>query len=202
MTGRPVDGRPSDHDSERRSGVGPTVRRSRTWLLLAAAVAAVVPLAISSPAGAHDDIAGSNPPNRARLDDPISSVEIDFGIGISESVEMFLVYDVGDGETFDDIGGTTTKTGDTTARLEFPLLEREGTYFVKYLAPVPTDGHVLEGAISFTWGEPSGGDDGGFPILPFAGLAIVILGVGAWFTYRRMLVDDDHDLDEPAAVDA
>jgi methionine-rich copper-binding protein CopC len=109
---------------------------------------------LGAPVAAHDGIEASTPANRSTIDDPISSAEIDFGEGISDDVSMFLTYDPGDGSIV-DIGGETTKTGDSTARLDFPEISEEGTYFVRYLAPVPSDGHVVAGSISFTWGTPT-----------------------------------------------
>ena len=111
---------------------------------------------------------------------------------------MFLTYDLGNNE-FEDIGGETVRTGDTTARLDFDEVEREGTYFVQYLAPVPSDGHVIAGAISFTYGSPSTGSSDGFPIIPFVVGAVIVLAIGGWFSYRRMLVPVDDTVDEPDA---
>ena len=142
------------------------------------------------PVTAHDDIRSSTPTSRSTLSEPISTVEIDFGEVISDDVAMFLVYDLGDNE-FEDIGGETVRTGETTARLDFDEVEREGTYFVQYLAPVPVDGHVIAGAISFTYGSPSTGGSGGFPVVPFIVGALIVLVIGGWFTYRRMLVPVD-----------
>ncbi len=153
----------------------------------------------AAPVSAHDDIAGSNPPSRSTLDEPISSVEIDFGEVISDDVAMFLTYDLGNNE-FEDIGGETVRTGDTTARLDFDEVEREGTYFVQYLAPVPSDGHVIAGAVSFTYGSPSTGGSSSFPIVPFIGGSLVVLAIGGWFTYRRMLVPIDEIDDEADAT--
>lgn len=122
-------------------------------LLVGAAVLAMASLvgSGSTPATAHDGIESSNPQNRSTIDEPISSAEIDFGEGVSDGVSMFLTYDPGDGSIV-DIGGETIKTGDTTARLDFPEITEQGTYFVRYLAPIPADGHVVAGSISFTWG--------------------------------------------------
>lgn len=175
-------------------------RLRRVAVVGALALAAVVGLGVA-PAAAHDDIKSSTPPSRSTLEEPISSVEIDFGEMISDDVAMFLVYDLGDNE-FEDIGGDTVKTGDTTARLDFDLVEREGTYFVQYLAPVPSDGHVIAGAISFTYGSPSTGGSGGFPVVPFVAGALVVLAIGGWFSYRRMLVPIDDTADEPDAATA
>lgn len=165
-----------------------------------ALVACLVTLfAMWSPAAAHDDIVGSTPETRSTIADPISDVEIDFGETIGDNVKMVLTYDLvtSDGAV-EDLGGTTVKTGDTTARLDFDRIDREGRYFVNYLAPVPADGHVIAGSISFTWGDPPSGS--GFPVVPFIALAAVILAVGAWFSYRRMLVGDD--VEAPSVVEA
>lgn len=121
--------------------------------LLAATVLAVLG-GTSSPVAAHDGIESSTPADGSMIDEPISSVEIDFGEIISDGVSMFLTYDPGDGATV-DIGGETTKTGESTARLDFPQITEMGTYFVRYLAPVPSDGHVMAGSISFSWGAPT-----------------------------------------------
>lgn len=129
-------------------------RRSRPLrLVIGAAVIAMASLvgAGTAPVAAHEGIESSVPQNRSTIDEPISSAEIDFGEGISDGVSMFLTYDPGDGSIV-DIGGETTVTGDTTARLDFPEITEQGTYFVRYLAPIPADGHVVAGSISFTWG--------------------------------------------------
>jgi len=175
--------------------------RLRRIVIAAALAVAVAVGGDAAPVTAHDDIAGSNPPSRSTLQEPISTVEIDFGEVISEDVAMFLTYDLGDNE-FEDIGGETVKTGDTTARLDFDEVEREGTYFVQYLAPVPSDGHVIAGAISFTYGSPSTGSSSSFPIIPFVAGAIIVLAIGGWFSYRRMLVPVDDTVDESDAAAA
>jgi methionine-rich copper-binding protein CopC len=135
---------------------GRMVSIARLPIFVAAlAVAAITTVGLGpSVVSAHDDIAGSSPPSRSVIDDPIDNVEIDFGEDIGDDVKMFLTYDVGNNE-IEDIGGTVTKTDATTARIDFDLIDREGTYFVQYLAPVPSDGHVIAGAISFSWGTPT-----------------------------------------------
>ncbi len=133
----------------------PSATRMLRMFIVAMAVAAFGLLAApTTPVAAHDGIKNSTPENRSTIDDPISSAEIDFGESISDDVSMFLTYDPGDGSIV-DIGGETTKTGDETARLDFPEISEQGTYFVRYLAPVPADGHVVAGSISFTWGTPT-----------------------------------------------
>ena len=124
-------------------------------LLVAATLCVLGTLGVSgSRVAAHDGIDASTPENRSTIDEPISSAEIDFGEGISDDVSLFLTYDPGDGSIV-DIGGETVRTGDTTARLDFPEISQQGTYFVRYLAPIPSDGHVVAGSISFTWGTPT-----------------------------------------------
>jgi len=170
-------------------------------MIVASCVVALALVVGAGSVAAHDDIAGSTPASRSTLQDPISTVEIDFGAVISDEVELFLTYDLGDNE-FDEIGGTTVRTGETTARLDFDEVEREGTYFVRYLAPVPLDGHVIAGAISFTYGSPSTGGSDGFPIIPFAIGAAVVLAIGGWLTYRRMLTSSEshEDIDATATT--
>ena len=174
----------------------------RTLIVAIASLITAVFVALSagsSPAQAHDGIKSSNPPSRSTLQEPISPVEIDFGEVISDDVQLFLSYDLGNNE-FSELGGTTVRTGDTTARLDFDEVEREGTYFVRYLAPVPADGHVIAGAVSFTYGSPSVSGSDGFPIVPFSILAAVVLAIGGWFSYRRMLVPVTDDSVEDAAT--
>lgn len=159
-------------------------------------------VAFGSIVGAHDDIASSTPETRSTIDEPISEVEIDFGADIGDNTQLFLTYDLGDAE-IEEIGGDTIITGETTARLEFDQIDKTGTYFVRYLAPIPSDGHVMAGAISFTWGSPSGSGGGSFPVVPFAIVAALVLAVGGWFSYRRMLqpVDDtDDELASPTSA--
>lgn len=139
---------------------GAEATRLRSLLvLLVGLVAVLVPTGVAS---AHDDIAGSVPADRSTIDAPITSASIDFGADISDSVSMFLTYDPGDGAVV-DLGGETTKTGAQTARIDFPELEARGTYFLQYLAPVPADGHVVVGAISFNYGAPTAIDQGDNP---------------------------------------
>lgn len=141
-------------------------------------------------AGAHDDIAASDPESGSTIDDPISEVTIDFGEEV-ENVEM-AVFTPDD----DVLESETVQITPTAAKVEFDELEQEGIYIVRYLAPVPADGHTLAGAIQFTYGS-AGGPSNVVPILLFCGVAIVVLSIGAYFSWRRykMLktseVDDD-----------
>ncbi len=141
--------RPHDTHTTGRTGIR---RVAVAAIVLIAVVSASI--APADPAAAHDSIAGSTPRTGSLLDEPIDHVEIDFGAEIGETVELFLQYREADG-TEVDVGGTTTKTGPQTARLDFDLLEREGTYFVRYLTTIPSDGDVLFGEINFSIGTPT-----------------------------------------------
>ena len=48
--------------------------------------------------------------------------------------------------------------------------------------------------------RPSTGGSDGFPVLPFVAGAAVVLAIGGWFSYRRMLVPIDDSVDEPDAA--
>jgi methionine-rich copper-binding protein CopC len=160
-----------------------TLRRTLLGLLVAA-----LTLALPGVAAAHDDIAGSSPKSGDQLDEPIDRVVIDFGEPISDTVEMTLLLDLGGSDT-ETIPGTTYKDGDTTAVLEFEELSRPGRYFVRYLAPVPLDGHVVAGAITFEYGDLSGGTNWTIWVI-FGVLALVVLAVGAWFSFFRATAVD------------
>ena len=168
-----------------------TLRRNLLGLLVA-----TLAVALPGAAAAHDDIAGSSPKSGDQLDEPIDRVVIDFGESISEDVEMTLLLDLGGSDT-ETIPGTAYKDGDTTAVLEFEELSRPGRYFVRYLAPVPLDGHVVAGAITFEYGDLSGGTNWTVWAI-FGGLALLVLAAGVWFSFFRAPVvdaDDDDDLD-------
>ena len=152
------------------------VKRSGLAIALAAGLATLAFGA--STANAHDTIAGSDPVSGSTIDDPISAVTIDFGEGV-ENPEMAVF-----GPDDEIVESVTVQISDTTARAEFDELQVEGIYIVRYLAPVTADGHTLAGAIQFTYGS-AGGDSNVVPILLFCGVAIVILSIGAYFSWRR-----------------
>lgn len=149
-------------------------------------------VASNSPTSAHDGIASSDPASGAVLDEPIESVTIDFGADIGTAVEIGLVGP--DGE----LPSTTTVTSATEAMAEFELLDEHGTYTVNYLATSVVDGHLLGGAISFTYGGSS--SDVMSPLL-FALIALVILSIGGWFSWRAHVRNRDDPSDESSAVD-
>src|SRR6056297_1312523 len=145
------------------------------------------------------DVRTSSPGSREVIDDAITSAEIQFNLEIEDDIELQLVYDGGNGVDFEDLPGVTTKVDAQTARLDFDELPRDGTYFVVYDGVATATGDEIVGAVSFVFGEPSGAGSSDFPWLVFVPVALVILGVGAWFSYRRMLVSADEEDDESAA---
>lgn len=156
----------------------------------AAAASIVMVVAGAAPTAAHDDIAGSEPPSGTTLDDPISEVTIDFGEEVSD-VEIAVIGP-------DDLlvePATVELLSPTEARVEFPLLEQEGVYFVRYLAPVVLDGHTLAGAITFTYGDAGGSTDLA-AILLVAGVALVVLGIGGALSWRRYRSANRSEVDE------
>ena len=150
---------------------------------------------------ANEDIRSSTPGSRERIDDPIDFVDIEFDLEYDE-ISMQLIYDVGNGEEFIELGGRTERVDDRTARISFDLLDRRGTYFVAYDGTNAINGDEIAGALSFYYGEPSGESSDGFPWLTFVPIALVVLGIGGWFTYRRMLVPVDEDEEIEALADA
>ena len=124
----------------------------------------------AGPVAAHDGIASSDPASGAVLEESIDSVTIDFGADIGDTAQIALLAP--DGTQLDT---TTTVTSPTTATSSFDPIEEQGVYTVNYLATSVVDGHVLGGAISFTYGDASSDT---FPPLLFAAIAIVILSIG------------------------
>ena len=149
-------------------------------------VAALVPPGMD--VDAHDGIASSDPTAGSVIDDPIDSVTIDFGADIGDTAQIAVFLPDGT-----QIESDTTVTSETTATTTFDMIDEHGTYAVNYLATSIVDGHVLGGTISFTYGD---GSSDTFPPLAFALIAVVILSVGGWFSWRarrRMHLADDGD---------
>lgn len=143
-------------------------------------------IAFASPAAAHDGIASSDPASGSVIEEPIDSVTIDFGAEIGDTAQIALL-----GPDGQQLPSDTTVTSSSTATTEFELLEDEGEYTVNYLATSVVDGHVLGGAITFTYGDGSASTMS--PVL-FGAIALVILGIGAWFSWRaRQRNRVDHD---------
>jgi methionine-rich copper-binding protein CopC len=151
-------------------------RRVRIVSVLIALAAAA---SFSSVALAHDEIESSMPEHKAQIQvgEPITEVTINFGEPVA-SVELGLR-----GPDDERIAGDVTVMSDTQARLNFAKLTDEGQYIVQYLAE--EDGHLVAGAITFTYGDRAGqGADIGIWII-FGVVAAAILGAGAFFSFRR-----------------
>jgi methionine-rich copper-binding protein CopC len=140
---------------------------------------AVVVLAAGGAASAHDGIAGSDPAAGAQLDEPIDEVLIDFGARIGDDAEI-VVLDPDD----EPLESQVEIVSDTEARVRFEPIDQQGTYIVRYLTSAIDDGHLLVGAISFTYGSPSSGHSVGTWAL-FGVAALAVLALGAWMSVRR-----------------
>ena len=138
---------------------------------------------------AHNGIAASDPASGSTIEDPIDSVTIDFGADIGSTPQLALI-----GPDGTQIPSTTTVTSTTTATTEFDTIDDEGTYTVNYIATSVVDGHVLGGSITFTYGDSSA--DRMSPVL-FGAIALVILGIGGWFSWRARQRARDSDAAEP-----
>jgi methionine-rich copper-binding protein CopC len=161
------------------------------WLA-GVAVVATLTLATSDRASAHDAHVDSDPPSGSQIDDPITEVRIEFGETIGDDTEI-AVFDPND----DVLDSETTLVSDTAAVVTFDPIEVEGTYTARYLTSSIQDGHLLAGAISFTYGSATSGPST-LAVLVMAGGAIVILSIGAFFSYRRYraLSADGSDVDD------
>jgi len=166
---------------------------TRARLLPAVLAGLAVALFSAAPSAAHDDIASSTPASGSTIDDPISEVTIDFGEEVSD-VEM-AILDPDDNVVQPSV---TELIGPTSARISFDELDREGVYFVRYLAPVTDDGHTIAGAIQFTYGS-GGGSTNVVPVLIFCAVTIVVLSIGAWFSWRRYRTLSGSEVDEDLA---
>ena len=148
-------------------------------------------LALGTTTSAHDQIESSDPENGAVLDEPISHVTIDFGEEIADDLEMALVYDLGNSDV-EEVPSEVSKVDEQTGRIDFEELDREGRYFVRYLATVPLDGHVQAGAITFDYGESGGGTNWGLWMV-VGPIAVAILAIGAYLSFRPRAAQDEEN---------
>ena len=155
-------------------------RRIRIVAVVAALAAAA---SFSSVAFAHDEIESSIPEHQSQINEPIDEVTINFGEPV-DGVELGLR-----GPDDERIAGEVTVISDTEARLDFAMLTKEGQYVVQYIAE--EDGHLVNGAITFTYGDPAGQGAGIGIWIIFAVVAVAILGAGAFFSFRRNNAPDD-----------
>ena len=97
--------------------------------------------------------------------------------------------DISGAEADDErIAGEVTVISDTEARLNFAKLTEEGQYIVQYIAE--EDGHLVAGAISFTYGDRAGQGADAVIWIIFGVVAAAVLGVGAFFSFRRKNAPD------------
>ena len=122
------------------------------------------------------------PEHQAQINEPITEVTINFGEPV-DGVELGLR-----GPDDERIAGEVTVISDTEARLNFAKLTEEGQYIVQYIAE--EDGHLVAGAISFTYGDRAGQCADAVIWIIFGVVAAAVLGVGAFFSFRRKNATD------------
>lgn len=172
-------------------------RRIGRVLATAGAVVAFALSATASPASAHEGIASSVPASGSQIDEPIDEVLIEFGTVIGDDTEI-VVFDPDDAL----LDSRTERVSDTAAIVTFDPIDDQGTYIARYLTSSIQDGHLLAGAISFTYGSASSGPSA-LVLTLFLATAIVILSIGAFFSFRRYRAltgdggsDDASDVDD------
>ena len=126
---------------------------------------------------AHDGIASSDPASGSVIEDPIDSVTIDFGADIGDTAQIALLAPDGT-----QIASTTTVTSTTTATSEFDTIDERGDLHGQLPRHVdrrrPRARRVdlvhLRRHVRPTRCHR----------VLFAAIAIVILGIGGWFSWR------------------
>lgn len=128
---------------------------------------------------AHEADIDSDPVSGAQVDEQISEVFIEFNTPVGDDTEITVL----DPDEV-PLDSETTLVTESAAVVTFDPIEQGGVYIARYLAPSIEDGHLIIGAISFTHGTTSSGPSPVAWIL--LGLTIiVILSIGAWFSFRR-----------------
>ena len=150
--------------------------------IIAGAAVIATSVSFSSVALAHDEIESSVPEHQAQINEPITEVTINFGEPV-DGVELGLR-----GPDDERIAGEVTVISDTEARLNFAKLTEEGQYIVQYIAE--EDGNLVAGAISFTYGDRAGQGADAVIWIIFGVVAAAVLGVGAFFSFRRKNAPD------------
>lgn len=114
------------------------------WLTLAAGV---------NIAAAHAELAESNPPNGALLDEPPEQVWLRFTEELETGGSSLAVFDQ-DGQQVDGGGGGVDldDLDHQTMIASLPASLADGTYTVRWTAVSADDGDTTDGAISFTVG--------------------------------------------------
>lgn len=150
-------------------------------------------LLAAAPATAHENLVGSDPESGTVVDEPITEVTIDFGVEVSDDVELAL-FGPGDDNLIEDT--TTVILSPNTAKIEFAPIAEEGQYIVRYLTTSTVDQHLLAGAVSFTYGSSSAGSGVNWLVLAIP--MIAILAIGAAWSYRlhRQQTAGSSEIDE------
>ena len=147
----------------------------RFRLVLSAAAALGLTIVLPMAAFAHTELTESSPADGARLDEPPTEVVLTFEDEIGED-STFSVTDadgteVGSGELDLDVADRNVLRGDVT-------ISDDGTYTVAY-SIVGEDGDPIEGEVTFTVGETSGGTTApNTALAPADGLSPTLFGVG------------------------
>jgi methionine-rich copper-binding protein CopC len=128
---------------------------------------------------AHDAHVESDPPSGSHLDEPITEIFLEFDEPIGDDTEI-AVFDPNE----EQLESETTRVSETAAVVTFDEIDVEGDYIARYLTSSIEDGHLLAGAISFTYGSPASGPSTLQWVLLCLG-AMLILSTGAFFSYRR-----------------
>lgn len=155
------------------------VPRRLTRVGVAVGVLLGASLLTAGPATAHDANVDTDPPSGSLLDEPITEIYFEFDEPIGDDAEI-AVFDPNE----EQLESETRLVSETAAVVTFDEIEVPGAYVARYLTSSINDGHLLVGAITFTYGSESSGPGVLLWVLMGAG-AIVILSIGAFFSFRR-----------------
>jgi copper resistance protein C len=155
--------------------------------MVSVAAAITVMVGAAATAFAHDGIASSEPEAGSTIDLPISKVTIEFPGPVADDARLTLLD-----PDENPLDSTTTQLSATVAEVDFEPLAREGTYLVQYEATVLADGHLLIGAMSFTYGSDGSGIGLGVWIgFGVISAGILAVGIAASVRNHRRLAEDE-----------
>ena len=173
----------------------PIRRLWRPLLISGAALWLALALAVNTVA-AHAELAESNPPNGALMEEPPEEVTLTFTQELDTTGSSVAVFDQ-DGQQVDQGDGGVDLNDLDHKRMvvSLPASLTDDTYTVRWTAVSAEDGDTSDGAISFTVvtgedvaaGEAPQEDSGGNALSPLflAGLIVVILLFAAAFYFSR-----------------
>jgi methionine-rich copper-binding protein CopC len=156
-------------------------RVARRGTRVCAGVVLLVAACTLTPGGvlAHDAHVESDPASGSQLDEAITEIHFEFDEPIGDDTEI-AVFDPNEVQ----LDSETTLVSETAAVVTFDEIDVEGDYIARYLTSSIDDGHLLAGAISFTYGSPPSGPSTLQWVVMCVG-AIAILSIGAFFSFRR-----------------